>query len=146
MRSWTQCAPLPRGGRAGPSLHLGSDAAVAPVQSSQGEDGRRLALADACRGKRLAAQAGCGPCPAGGATGGLPPLSTSRLAPAGLATGYFESVHIIPGRQKDTTHFPAIRKDTGVPFERMLFFDDEHGNIARVGLARALERTTAHGR
>ena len=54
------------------------------------------------------------------------------MCSAGLATGYFESVHIIPYTQKDTTHFPKIRADTGVPFQKMLFFDDEGGNISRV--------------
>lgn len=54
------------------------------------------------------------------------------MCSAGLATGYFESVHIIPYTQKDTTHFPKIRADTGVPFQKMLFYDDEAGNISRV--------------
>ena len=58
-------------------------------------------------------------------------------AAAGLASGYFESVHIIPYTQKDTTHMPNIQKDTGVRFEDMLFFDDESGNISRVAPAAA---------
>ncbi|EFN51922.1 hypothetical protein CHLNCDRAFT_27401 [Chlorella variabilis] len=30
-------------------------------------------------------------------------------------------------------HLPNIQCDTGLPFTDMLFFDDEHGNIKRVG-------------
>ena len=51
---------------------------------------------------------------------------------AGIASGYFESVQLIPYTQKDTTHFPKIQHDTGVPYSKMLFFDDESGNITRV--------------
>ena len=45
---------------------------------------------------------------------------------------YFDNIQIIPYTQKDTTHFPKIRKALDIPYNQMLFFDDENGNIARV--------------
>lgn len=55
-------------------------------------------------------------------------------------TDLFESAALIPASsgfdhtsaQKDTAHFPRIGDETGVRYERMLFFDDEHKNVARV--------------
>ena len=38
--------------------------------------------------------------------------------------------HIYPGSK--TQHFNKLHKDTGIPYERMLFFDDEHRNIVEV--------------
>ena len=60
-------------------------------------------------------------------------------APTGIAD-LFVSTALIPassgvdhtGAQKDTEHFPRIRAETGAPYANMLFFDDEHRNIARV--------------
>jgi len=60
-------------------------------------------------------------------------------AAAGIAD-LFASTALIPassgfdhtGAQKDTKHFPRIRGETGVPYTEMLFFDDEHKNVARV--------------
>ena len=60
------------------------------------------------------------------------PLCNKCTRGAGIAKGYFESVQLIPYTQKDTTHFPNIQRDTGVPYTEMLFFDDESGNITRV--------------
>lgn len=53
----------------------------------------------------------------------------------------FCSIQLIPAAdgfdqhsaQKDKAHLPNIQCDTGLPFTDMLFFDDEHGNIKRVG-------------
>ena len=61
-------------------------------------------------------------------------------------TDLFESVALIPASsgfdhtsaQKDTAHFPRIRDETGVRYDRMLFFDDEHKNVARVRSPGAL--------
>ena len=61
------------------------------------------------------------------------------MSTAGI-TDLFESAALIPASsgfdhtsaQKDTAHFPRIRDETGVPYGRMLFFDDEHKNVARV--------------
>ena len=61
-------------------------------------------------------------------------------APTAGLTDLFESAALIPASsgfdhtsaQKDTAHFPRIQNETGVRYERMLFFDDEHKNAARV--------------
>ena len=34
--------------------------------------------------------------------------------------------------QKDTAHFPAIKKELGIPYSEMLFFDDESPNVSKV--------------
>ena len=60
-------------------------------------------------------------------------------ASAGI-TSLFVSTVLIPASsgfdhtsaQKDTAHFPRIRDDTGVAYDKMLFFDDERKNVARV--------------
>ena len=83
---------------------------------------------------------------------------------AGLWNGYFDPILIIPYVGKDQSHFPKVRgssivsipilsgrrrlfltsfklclvqlKSTlGIPFDDMLFFDDEHGNIRQVSLS-----------
>ncbi len=69
----------------------------------------------------------------------LQPQARSAYAAAGIAD-LFASTALIPassgfdhtGAQKDTEHFPRIRGETGVPYTQMLFFDDEHKNVARV--------------
>lgn len=38
---------------------------------------------------------------------------------------------------KDKAHLPRIQKETGLPFSEMLFFDDEHKNVERVGRSRS---------
>ena len=67
-------------------------------------------------------------------------MQMKRLPSTAGITDLFESVALIPASsgfdhtsaQKDTAHFPRIRDETGVRYERMLFFDDEHKNVARV--------------
>lgn len=72
----------------------------------------------------------------------------SGVAEAGLlsvsaAAGWcdlFDSVQLIPASsgfdhhsaQKDTAHFPAIKKELGISYSDMLFFDDESPNISKV--------------
>jgi hypothetical protein len=51
---------------------------------------------------------------------------------AGLAQGYFESILIIPHTGKHQTHFPRLKKELGIEYEDMLFFDDENGNVCQV--------------
>lgn len=53
--------------------------------------------------------------------------SSSSKAPAGKrAYDIFDYMQIFPGDKK--THFQRIQKASGVPFEEMLFFDDERRN------------------
>ncbi|KAK9816693.1 hypothetical protein WJX72_003782 [[Myrmecia] bisecta] len=57
---------------------------------------------------------------------GLPPFFVSiQLIPA--SSGFDQS-----SAQKDQAHFPKLLRDIGTPYKRMLFFDDEHKNVARV--------------
>ena len=66
-------------------------------------------------------------------------LSTDTLCSADLVP-YFKNIQLIPASsgydrssaQKDKAHLPNIHRETGIPFADMLFFDDEHENIARV--------------
>ena len=51
---------------------------------------------------------------------------------AGLAQGYFKSIIIVPYVGKHEVHFPQLKKELGVEYEDMLFFDDEGGNIRQV--------------
>lgn len=52
----------------------------------------------------------------------------------------FDSIQLIPASsgydmhsaQKDKAHLPNIKKDTGVEYRDMLFFDDESPNIVKV--------------
>uniref|UniRef100_A0A8C5SJV1 Magnesium-dependent phosphatase 1 n=1 Tax=Laticauda laticaudata TaxID=8630 RepID=A0A8C5SJV1_LATLA len=44
---------------------------------------------------------------------------------------YFRYTEIYPGRK--TTHFQRLNQQSGIPFHRMLFFDDESRNIHDVG-------------
>ena len=68
-------------------------------------------------------------------------MRSIQLIPA--ADG-FDSV----SAQKDVMHLPAIQAETGVPNSQMLFFDDEHPNIRKVGarkkLALAWHSTVQH--
>ncbi|XP_052685860.1 magnesium-dependent phosphatase 1-like [Crassostrea angulata] len=43
---------------------------------------------------------------------------------------YFDYVQIFPGAK--TTHFNNIRRDSGIDYQDMIFFDDEHRNIRDV--------------
>ena len=55
-------------------------------------------------------------------------------------TDMFDSIQLIPASsgfdmhsaQKDRAHLPNIKKDTGVEYRDMLFFDDESPNIVKV--------------
>ncbi|XP_026575331.1 magnesium-dependent phosphatase 1 isoform X2 [Pseudonaja textilis] len=44
---------------------------------------------------------------------------------------YFRYTEIYPGSK--TTHFQRLNQQSGIPFHRMLFFDDESRNIHDVG-------------
>jgi hypothetical protein len=63
-------------------------------------------------------------------------------------TELFDSTQLIPASsgvdhssaQKDKAHFPAIQRETGIPYSGMLFFDDESPNITKVS---ALLTTTS---
>ena len=67
-----------------------------------------------------------------------PPRLTVRMY-AGI-TDKFASHQLIPASsgfdsssaQKDQKHFPALQRETAVPYSQMLFFDDEPPNIRRV--------------
>ncbi|KAL7422548.1 hypothetical protein Q5752_003196 [Cryptotrichosporon argae] len=43
------------------------------------------------------------------------------------AVTYFNTMEIYPGSKM--RHFREIHRKTGIPYEQMLFFDDEHRNI-----------------
>ena len=55
-------------------------------------------------------------------------------------TDMFVNIQLIPASsghdmhsaQKDRAHLPNIKKDTGVDYRDMLFFDDESPNIVKV--------------
>jgi len=61
-----------------------------------------------------------------------PRTAKSFLSHLGLAQGYFGSTLIIPHVGKHETHFPQLKKELGVEYQDMLFFDDEGGNIRQV--------------
>ena len=62
-----------------------------------------------------------------------------QAASAAGITDMFESIQLIPASsghdmhsaQKDKAHLPNIRKETGVEYRDMLFFDDEAPNITK---------------
>ena len=62
-----------------------------------------------------------------------------NFAAAGI-TDMFDSIQLIPASsghdmhsaQKDKAHLPNIKKDSGVEYRDMLFFDDESPNIMKV--------------
>ncbi|SRR5947207_2810673 len=66
-----------------------------------------------------------------------PPLGTSDVVTEAEATtkpalDFFDHLQIFPGSK--ITHFTRIHKDTGIPYEEMLFFDDESRNKNVEGL------------
>lgn len=56
------------------------------------------------------------------------------------ALDYFDHLQIYPGSK--TTHFERIHRDTGIPYEEMLFFDDElrNKNVEVLGVVMCLVR------
>lgn len=58
----------------------------------------------------------------------------------------FDSIQLIPASsgfdhhsaQKDTDHLPAIKKELGIPYTEMLFFDDESPNIKKVTCSESM--------
>lgn len=67
---------------------------------------------------------------------------------------YFVSTQLIPASsgfdhataQKDKCHFPAIKRETGIDYQDMLFFDDESKNVqkvARLGCTSILVPTSS---
>lgn len=69
-----------------------------------------------------------------------PDVARAFLKKLDLASGVFISQQLIPASngfdhnsaQKDLRHFPAIQKETGIPYNKMLFYDDEDRNVHRV--------------
>ena len=72
-------------------------------------------------------------------------LHTSGPGVAGI-TDMFDSIQLIPASsgydmhsaQKDKAHMPNIRRDTGVEYRDMLFFDDESPNVRKASLSSQL--------
>ena len=56
------------------------------------------------------------------------------------AWDYFDYLQIFPGDKR--THFNKIQKQSGVPYEEMLFFDDEvrNRNVESLGVTMWLAR------
>ena len=68
----------------------------------------------------------------------------THTAFAGLAQGYFESIIIKPYVGKHEVHFPQLKKELGIEYEDMLFFDDEGGNIRQVWQSKHLVINAVH--
>ncbi|KAF2220867.1 acid phosphatase-domain-containing protein [Elsinoe ampelina] len=69
------------------------------------------------------------------------PLGEAGEGPKGpTAWSLFDVLEIYPGDKK--VHFERIRKKTGLPFEEMLFFDDErrNKNVESLGVTMRLVR------
>jgi magnesium-dependent phosphatase 1 len=56
------------------------------------------------------------------------------------AIDYFDYLQIYPGNK--TTHFERIHRESGIPYEEMLFFDDEsrNKNVEVLGVVMQLVR------
>ncbi|KAI9852679.1 MAG: hypothetical protein M1824_001826 [Vezdaea acicularis] len=75
-----------------------------------------------------------------------PSLARKLLGPHGLWVGgekagaFFDELEIFPGNKKE--HFKRLREKFGVPFEEMLFFDDEerNRNVEEWGVVMCLVR------
>lgn len=55
---------------------------------------------------------------------------------------YFRHLQIYPGSK--VRHFRYLHRDSGLPFERMYFFDDEHRNITEVA-SLGVQARLVHG-
>ncbi|CAI6319405.1 unnamed protein product [Periconia digitata] len=66
--------------------------------------------------------------------------SSSTMSSSKSAIEYFDNLQIYPGSK--TTHFERIHRDTGIPYEEMLFFDDEsrNKNVEVLGVVMYLVR------
>jgi len=58
------------------------------------------------------------------------PVIARRLLDLFGIGAYFAHLQIYPGSK--VRHFLYLQKDSGIPFENMYFFDDEHRNILEV--------------
>ena len=56
---------------------------------------------------------------------------------------YFSQQEIYPGEK--SVHFEALQRKTGIPYEEMLFFDDEQRNIAEVSSLGVQCHLVTHG-
>lgn len=68
------------------------------------------------------------------------PSSSSSPPSTQSAIDCFDNLQIYPGSK--TTHFERIHRDTGIPYEEMLFFDDEsrNKNVEVLGVVMYLVR------
>ncbi|KAH7322226.1 magnesium-dependent phosphatase-1 [Rhizoctonia solani] len=69
----------------------------------------------------------------------LPPSESNSSTPR-RAIDFFDTLEIYPGSK--LRHFKALNKKTGIPYEEMLFFDDEHRNkeVESLGVTMQLVR------
>ncbi|KAJ1304190.1 hypothetical protein OPQ81_008590 [Rhizoctonia solani] len=70
----------------------------------------------------------------------LPSSSGSNSSAPRRAIDFFDTLEIYPGSK--LRHFKALNKKTGIPYEEMLFFDDEHRNkeVESLGVTMQLVR------
>ena len=68
------------------------------------------------------------------------PHSSASSSSSQRAIDYFDHLQIYPGNKQ--THFERIHKDSGIPYEEMLFFDDEsrNKNVEVLGVVMHLVR------
>ncbi|CAE6475659.1 unnamed protein product [Rhizoctonia solani] len=70
----------------------------------------------------------------------LLPSPASNSSTPRRAIDFFDTLEIYPGSK--LRHFKALNKKTGIPYEEMLFFDDEHRNkeVESLGVTMQLVR------
>lgn len=70
----------------------------------------------------------------------IPHHTTSSNSRSEKAIDYFDYLQIFPGNK--ITHFERIHKASGIPYEEMLFFDDEsrNKNVETLGVTMLLVR------
>ncbi|KAG8755803.1 hypothetical protein FRC11_005771 [Ceratobasidium sp. 423] len=70
----------------------------------------------------------------------LPSSSASNSSSSRRSIDFFDTLEIYPGSK--LRHFKALNKKTGIPYEEMLFFDDEHRNkeVESLGVTMQLVR------